>query len=149
MQFFTLIISALAATAIAVPTEPKPTTTKVVQPPAPTKGTHPGQPGGGSYDPCKSVLINAIPQCCAVNVLGLISLDCKARKTLSSLKSLKEDINILNIASAVPTSAEQFRATCKKTGAQPQCCTVPTVRLLSYSAASKKLYQGYKTNRIL
>ena len=111
MQFFTLIISALAATALAAPTHPEPTTTskaahvtttttKAVHTPTTTKDTHPPTdtkppyPIGGDYDPCKGKILNSIPKCCAVNVLGLVSLDCDTRKCFLSAKSPENDVNL-------------------------------------------------------
>ena len=35
--------------------------------------------GGGSYQPCPAGLFS-VPQCCATDVLGVIGLNCDARK---------------------------------------------------------------------
>lgn len=101
MQFFTLIISALAATALAAPTEPQHTTTPATYPPTNTKSPYPGgsepghggsqpghggsQPGGGSYMPCDGFTIGNAPKCCSADVLGLLGVNCVDRRCSSGL----------------------------------------------------------------
>lgn len=67
MQFTTLIISALAATAFAYPTTDKP-----------------GNGGGGNgFVACaNNGLLYSSAQCCATDVLGVADLDCAPRKFL-------------------------------------------------------------------
>ncbi|KAH7310660.1 fungal hydrophobin-domain-containing protein [Stachybotrys elegans] len=56
-----------------------------------------------SYNPCPGTLYSQ-PQCCATDVLGVLSLDCEN-------------------PSAAPTDADDFEDICGS--AQPFCCLLP------------------------
>ena len=124
MQFTTLIISALAATAFAYPTD------------KPGNGGGGGD-GGSNYKACgNNGVLYSSPQCCATDVLGAADLDCANRKSLllSSYASSKIDwltrYSSLTPATKVPTSASDFQAVCAAVGQRPRCCVLPVV---SYS----------------
>ncbi|CAK7219483.1 hypothetical protein SBRCBS47491_003860 [Sporothrix bragantina] len=79
MQFQILNLAALFATAMAVP--------------------YAASSGAAPYTPCSG--LESTPLCCAVDALGVVSLDCEA-------------------PDSVPTSADNFVDVC---GArEPQCC---------------------------
>ncbi|KAF6800146.1 fungal hydrophobin [Colletotrichum sojae] len=66
-----------------------------------------GGSGGGSapaYDPCSGLFDTAL--CCATDVLGIAGLDCGSPPGL-------------------PTSPDNFRATCSAIGQRARCCFIP------------------------
>jgi hypothetical protein len=101
MQFTTLIISALAATAFAYPTTDKPGNGG--------GGNGDGGNGGGGngFVACaNNGLLYSSALCCATDVLGLADLDCAPPPK-------------------VPTSSSDFQAVCTAIGQRPRCCLAP------------------------
>lgn len=68
-------------------------------------GNNPGGNNPGNYKPCPSGLYSN-PQCCALDILGVASVDCKNPSTN-------------------PSSADDFRQACADK--EPQCCVLPVV----------------------
>nr|CDK12890.1 class II hydrophobin [Geosmithia longistipitata] len=66
-----------------------------------------GGGGGAAYDACPSELLSN-PECCDVDVLGLLSINCAPPDT-------------------TPTSAADFKSQCAKRGKSATCCVLPVL----------------------
>lgn len=85
MQFTTLIISALAATAFAYPTNDKPGNGGGGGGGGGDGGSGGGGGGNGFVACANNGVLYSSAQCCATDVLGVADLDCAPRKFLASL----------------------------------------------------------------
>ncbi|KAH7265659.1 fungal hydrophobin-domain-containing protein [Fusarium redolens] len=85
MQFYTIVSIFLAGTAYALPAT---------------------SPNG--YEACPSGGLFGNPQCCSLNLVGVLSGDCRS-------------------PTETPTNAKEFEAICAKSGQRARCCAVAEV----------------------
>ncbi|ENH62321.1 Trihydrophobin [Fusarium oxysporum f. sp. cubense race 1] len=80
MQFYTIVSLFLASTAYALPTT-----------------------SANGYEACPSGGLFGNPQCCSLNLVGVLSGDCRA-------------------PTKTPNSAKEFQAICAESGQKARCC---------------------------